>query len=436
MTDAPRSFDTFISYASANRERAAAICEHLESRGLRCWIAPRDLRPGNEYGDEIVSGIRDSRCLVLVLSAAANESPMVRREVERAVSLNRPVFPVRIEDVLPARSLEFFVSTTHAVDAWQGALGAHIDRLADEVGNERMVSELGAKAAERVKRRRAMRRVSLSAVGVAVVAVLAGILALSAGGTATSQPDEVKADFAAYGIDVTSIDESDFNLELVFPTAHSPAIRVTSAKPGRDVVTIGVLQGRVGDRPWHTLTWDMQDSRPRIHHLDDRELQTEGKYQLRFIAGSMDGDAKSYGPYTFDFPFWTMLDEERAERFEALRERAEREVWLNSPGFWMIDTEFPNLARVVESIDFGVAPDALNSNFVVPRAESNSTMPGSFVVGRHVDEIGLRRSVRDFIKNNLGEVDVVYARLRYLDEKAGDVRRFPPAEHASPGSQR
>src|SRR5262249_6016637 len=104
------------------------------------------------YGEGIVEGINNSRCLGLVLSASANGSQMVRREVERAVAGNKPVFPVRIEEVLPARSLEFFVSATHWIDAWQGALTEHVERLADELQDERALR--GAADAVRGKQKR------------------------------------------------------------------------------------------------------------------------------------------------------------------------------------------------------------------------------------------------------------------------------------------
>jgi hypothetical protein len=50
---------------------------------------------------------------VLVFSASAYASPQVRREVERAVHKGVSLLPVRIEDVLPSKSLEYFLSTQH-----------------------------------------------------------------------------------------------------------------------------------------------------------------------------------------------------------------------------------------------------------------------------------------------------------------------------------
>jgi hypothetical protein len=107
----------------------------LEQRGFKCWVAPRDVRPGHSYGDEIIRAIERSRCFILALSKASNESPFVAREVERAISKRKPIFPVRIEDVEPSSSLELFISSTQWIDAFADG-DSPIDRLATLLAGE------------------------------------------------------------------------------------------------------------------------------------------------------------------------------------------------------------------------------------------------------------------------------------------------------------
>ena len=133
MTEQSQASFAFISYATQDRDKAFEICRLLEARGQKCWIAPRDVRAGREYADELVSGIERAQALVLVLSSSANDSIFVRREVERAVSKKKPVFPIRIENVALSPSLEFFVSSTHWIDAWSGGLSDHVDLLARDL---------------------------------------------------------------------------------------------------------------------------------------------------------------------------------------------------------------------------------------------------------------------------------------------------------------
>lgn len=118
--------DIFVSYASPDREVAFRIVAFLEQNGIDCWVAPRDVPPGVEYGHAIIDGIAQSRALVLILSDQSNESQFVRKEVERAVSKTKPVLPVRIREVTPSGSLEFFISSAQWVDACKSPMEQHL----------------------------------------------------------------------------------------------------------------------------------------------------------------------------------------------------------------------------------------------------------------------------------------------------------------------
>jgi len=67
--------EVFISYSSKDKQIADAVCHYLEEKSLRCWIAPRDIPHGREWADVIVDAISESRVVVLVFSASANDSP-------------------------------------------------------------------------------------------------------------------------------------------------------------------------------------------------------------------------------------------------------------------------------------------------------------------------------------------------------------------------
>ena len=87
--------DAFISYSSEDKPVADAACARLEAAGIRCWIAPRDVLPGEPWGAAIVRAIGGARVMVLVFSSAANTSRQIWHEVERAVSRGLPL-PQRI----------------------------------------------------------------------------------------------------------------------------------------------------------------------------------------------------------------------------------------------------------------------------------------------------------------------------------------------------
>src|SRR6202171_3697207 len=95
------TFDAFISYSHEDKPAADAACAALEARGIRCWIAPRDIDPGQDWAASIVEAIRGARIRLPVCSRHANQSAQVKREVERAASSGKAILPLRIDDVLP-----------------------------------------------------------------------------------------------------------------------------------------------------------------------------------------------------------------------------------------------------------------------------------------------------------------------------------------------
>ena len=129
-----RAREVFVSYSQPDRECAFQITARLEAQGIGVWIAPRDISPAADWAEEIIEAISAARIMVLVFSAHCNASPQVRREVERAVHRQVPVLPFRIEDVLPAKSLEYFLSTQHWLDAFPPPCEAHYARLATHIG--------------------------------------------------------------------------------------------------------------------------------------------------------------------------------------------------------------------------------------------------------------------------------------------------------------
>jgi hypothetical protein len=125
--------DVFISHSVKDKTTADAMCAMLESEGIRCWIAPRDVTPGMEWGKCIIDAIRHARIMVLVFTANANASQQIRREVERAVHHDVIILPFRVENVVPDESLEYFIGNVHWLDALTPPLEAHLKNLSGTI---------------------------------------------------------------------------------------------------------------------------------------------------------------------------------------------------------------------------------------------------------------------------------------------------------------
>jgi len=136
------AFDVFLSYSSKDKTAADAACSVLEAHGIRCWVAPRDILPGADWGESIIEAINGCKLMVLIFSGNANASQQVKREVERVVNRGLPIIPVRIEDVLPSQALEYFLSTPHWLDAFTPPLERHLEHLAATV--KQLLAQPGA----------------------------------------------------------------------------------------------------------------------------------------------------------------------------------------------------------------------------------------------------------------------------------------------------
>jgi hypothetical protein len=121
--------DIFISYSQPDGECAFELVARLESEGISCWIAPRDIAPASDWAAEIIEAISAAKMMVLVFSASSNDSAQVRREVERAIHKQIHILPFRIENILPSKSLEYFLSTQHWMDAFAPPREPHYARL-------------------------------------------------------------------------------------------------------------------------------------------------------------------------------------------------------------------------------------------------------------------------------------------------------------------
>ena len=127
------SHDIFISHSSIDKAIADSVCAGLENAGLRCWVAPRDIRAGDSWGSSIIDAIAASKIMVIVFSSNSNSSKQVMREVERAVQKDVVVVPFRIDEVQPSKDMEYFLSSTHWLDAITPNMEKHIANLVDTI---------------------------------------------------------------------------------------------------------------------------------------------------------------------------------------------------------------------------------------------------------------------------------------------------------------
>ena len=121
----------FISYASQDVAVAELLCNAVERAGVSCWIATRNVRPGDVYADAIIQAITACRVFVVVLSESSVASGHVLREVERATAKKRPIISFRIDMTSLPPALEYFLSASQWLDANGGSVDRALPRLVE-----------------------------------------------------------------------------------------------------------------------------------------------------------------------------------------------------------------------------------------------------------------------------------------------------------------
>jgi TIR domain len=122
--------DVFISHSAQDKKVSETICAALEQSGIRCWIAPRDVRAGKSFPGEITRAIQQSKVMLLIFSRHSNSSEQVLREVQLAVDSHVPIVRLRIEDIPLSDDLRYYLSTPHWLDALSHPVSKHIPPVA------------------------------------------------------------------------------------------------------------------------------------------------------------------------------------------------------------------------------------------------------------------------------------------------------------------
>jgi class 3 adenylate cyclase len=97
----------FLSYASAERERALKVADALETNGVGVWLDRKSIAGGSSWSAEIVRGIEGSAAVLVLCSATSMASPNVQQEIQLAWESRRPIVPLRLSDDRPPAAIQY-----------------------------------------------------------------------------------------------------------------------------------------------------------------------------------------------------------------------------------------------------------------------------------------------------------------------------------------
>ena len=167
---------------------------------------------GRAYGEQITEAIQAARVMVLIFSEHVNQSQAVHNEINLAAGHNVTIVPFRIAAVAFNPELHYYLGRTHWLDAFPKPPHSYIGALKETIrrnlgaatepaaGPEAAPAPTVSPAPASARSRRLMLFGGAGAVGVLLLAVVAGIFLRAPGQQSDTLP---------YGADTTPIRAAD-----------------------------------------------------------------------------------------------------------------------------------------------------------------------------------------------------------------------------------
>lgn len=104
----------FVSYAHKDSAVVFRLVEQLNERGYRIWY-DEGIEPGSEWPEYIANHLLGAEMVLSVLTPSAVNSVNCRREINFALSKNKPVLTIYMEDIELPVGLELQLSSQQSV---------------------------------------------------------------------------------------------------------------------------------------------------------------------------------------------------------------------------------------------------------------------------------------------------------------------------------
>jgi hypothetical protein len=130
--------DCFISHSSNDKRLAGLVREELERHGVKTFLAPISLQPGERWSPAILENLRASNWVLVLASKAACSSAFVNQEIGAALLTSKTLVPI-VWDVSPSE-LPGWLAQFQALDlrnATVAQLRQHVAAIAKRISQEK-----------------------------------------------------------------------------------------------------------------------------------------------------------------------------------------------------------------------------------------------------------------------------------------------------------
>ena len=167
--------DVFISYSSQDMEAAQAICHVLEQNEIRCWMAPRNIPPGSDYGDVIDEAIKACKTVVVLFSETASTSQYVKSEINIAFEEQKTIIPFRLDQTPLKGQNRLILNKTHWIDAYPDykiKFNDLVIAVASSVGKNVQIEQKTITISKKIKQNKKSVAITICLIVVAIFVIL------------------------------------------------------------------------------------------------------------------------------------------------------------------------------------------------------------------------------------------------------------------------
>lgn len=102
-------YDVFISYSRKDQILVSPFCYKLEREGFNLFSANDDFLTGSDYASLYIRGIKGADVVLFFYSKNASNSIWCKKEIELAISLNKKIVPILLDDIEFDESFRFLL---------------------------------------------------------------------------------------------------------------------------------------------------------------------------------------------------------------------------------------------------------------------------------------------------------------------------------------
>ena len=111
----PKGPYVFISYSTKDNEFVEKTVKLIRSMNVSFWKAPENIPSGSSYAQEIVNAIRNCSLFLVLLSDNSQNSMWVEKEIDCALSYERNILPLNIDDTPLRDTFRFYLNNVQMI---------------------------------------------------------------------------------------------------------------------------------------------------------------------------------------------------------------------------------------------------------------------------------------------------------------------------------